>query len=263
MRTHVISGLVLAAAVAGCTGVSTDGTDDGTGVQAGTLDGAWKVYTAEDGGLEAETTVCCIATDGSTVQGLFGAEPFIGTVDGDVVEWQYDRADGWVEGSLDWSGPDELVGSYEVKTLAGSPPAPVVIASGTVRFVRHQTSGALGAGGEFSTTTDAWGECIGTPASPDLARVCLTTPATDQYSIVLELDPATSLAPGELAVSSDVTVTRTVVGGGASWTMQADGGRVTITSLDTTGIAGTFALGFDGGSESLSGSFDVPWDVVR
>lgn len=224
------------------------------------------------GGVNIGETFVCLDQSNGLVSGILAtAAPFAGAMSGDTLTWRCDfgAPGSYMCGTATVSGPNELSGPLELYD------AGVLTDSGTTRFVRYYPSGQFTAAGtveehdvDVDTLTNGWGRIDGEAGVVGDVEVCYTTP---DLALSIWLYPAENLAAGTFTVVAwppgaiapdEIEPEVSRITWGNSIYAEPESGSVVIEKFDATGIKGTFTFNFNGGTETLSGSFDVSWDII-
>jgi len=251
-RVSWLAAACLAAAVlaGGC------GDDDaGVGID---VTGGWKCSAEGMGGAFAY-----LEQAGGDVTGIIGDMVISGTASGGTVSLILgDEASGdYMAGNLTTAGPDTLVGSfdaYEGDVLVGS-------ASGIME--RFTPSGAFAASGTHGgqavsiDTTDLACGLVEDDGSEVSCRVSYLESA--DYVAEMLFHPGSSvLGVGTFNnLGTDIIVEFRVATQAGCVSDHAVSGTVTVSKFDASGFTGTFDITLNGGG-TLTGSFDVPWDII-
>jgi hypothetical protein len=139
-------------------------------------------------------------------------------------------------------------------------------ANGTFRMVKFVPTGTMSATGTVAgqSVTMTGATAIG---SRDYSDASLTILEEVEIALAygnehLEIDFSPGgLAIGALAVPGTVTVAVVYRNDVSEVEVDATAGTLTVTKYDGTGFAGSFTLTLPGGG-SLTGSFDVSWDIA-
>lgn len=253
------------------------GEDDVGGGGGGTLDvnGFWKSHFALGGNPEEAMGLTCFEQTGDSVLAVGGDMVISGTVSGSTLTWRADITGGdYITATCTPSGADELSGPFGLYDSGD-----VLQMSGTVRFVRYAPSGAFSASGtvdkgagtvsiNVSTATDGWGDIDGVGGVAGRVNVYYSSPS---FGLKFNFGGEENITTGPLTVLNtggspgpgevDLEIFVTDLAGAIYYV--PDSGSFNISKYDATGFAGTFTLGFETVPDTLTGSFDVPWDIYK
>jgi len=238
------------AAVLGLCGCSGGG---GPAAPSVDLTGYWMLYMTPAGGTETGPAAVYLSQAGATVDGA----SITGSVSGNSFA---------LSTTVSGLFTIQLLGSLSGNTGIGTMSITgVITGSGTFRMVGFTPNGTMTADGTLQSvavamdTTAAIGARVYTdPGLTALDRVEITA-AYGSQDLEIAISAA-GLTTGALAVPGTVTVTATYRDDANEIELDADGGTITVTTYDGSGFAGSFSLTFPGGG-SLTGTFDVSWDM--
>ncbi|MHC4202456.1 MAG: hypothetical protein ACYSU0_20890 [Planctomycetota bacterium] len=255
-------GLAAALVAGGC------GDDDDAAVGGGTpveANGHWKCIIPSVGVY----LPACLEQTGDAVSGILADFAVTGTasgntltvINGDPVSGDY----GTMIGTT--NGPDLISGTFTNYV------AHVPVASGPVDFARYVPSGQFTASGTLSgnainvdTTTDGTGEIVGAGGvATGLQVFYMSTTRGLRFRVISTVD---KIAVGTFTVvtspsaADEIDVEFFDATPAYRVNIGAESGTVVVSKFDATGITATFTLNFAGGAETVTGSFDVPWDFL-
>jgi len=236
--------------------------DDEVGETRAQPTGYWVCRNALDSGSTV-TGIICMEEAGAVISGMAGVGlGLTGTVSGNALE--ITCGDPVIGFGTIMAGialdADTFVGTVEVYDTN------VLLDTGTVTCTRFALSGQFSATGALGgdavsvdTTTHGYGQIgaggdidIGFLTADENVRLSLypDTLSVDNFAVV-----SASPAAGEIIVNMYHSTPAGSTG------LTAESGTLNVSKCDETGAAGTFTLVFSGGAETVTGSFDVPWNV--
>ena len=242
----------IAVLLAACLGLAACSSD--SDVPPANMAGHWLLYIGDPAGgpVESGPFGMFFAQNGSTLDGLAGT----GTVVGN--SFSFTQSDPLF--TIDYVGV--VIGTSVSGTLTVSG---LISATGTFRLEQFQPAGTFTASGLVNgntidvNSTVAFGQRrYDDVALTNLIQVRVTHTAHDmefelEFPLPAALSVGTLSAPGfpvTISFSDDVQ----------SFELPATSGSVTVTKYDATGFASTFSLTM-GTGETVTGSFDMIWDV--
>lgn len=218
------------------------------------LTGYWQLYLTPTGGAETGPSAVYLTQSGATVDGA----AITGTVSGNSF-----TITSAVSGLFTVNCQGTLSGTVATGTMTLSG---LINGTGTFRLVGFTPTGTLAASGTVqgvpvNMTTTAG---IGKRAYSDAGLTMLTqveiVAAYGSQHLEIDFSPA-GLTVGTLAVPGTVTATVVYRDDVNTIELAASSGTVTVTRYNGSGFAGSFALTLPGGG-SLTGTFDVSWDIA-
>ncbi|MEZ5963736.1 MAG: hypothetical protein R3F56_07815 [Planctomycetota bacterium] len=228
------------------------GGGGGSGGPPAVLAGQWMVWLTVNS-EEIGPFATCLTQSGASIGGVgmtgsVSGNTFTLTNDdlgGLTVQFQGASTGNQASGTFAVQG-SSLIGAFRMQTFA---PAGALTMSGTVNGVSPAVSTTIASGRrEYSDMAHTMLEDLEVACDDGLVRTHLTFGAT-------------GFTTGTLAVGGGgITATVSYETGGSVFDLTANGGSVTVTRDDASGMAGSYTLNFVGGG-SLSGSFDVAWDM--
>ncbi|MHC5056671.1 MAG: Kelch repeat-containing protein [Planctomycetota bacterium] len=260
-RVSWLAAACLAAAVlAGGCGDDDVVGGDGGGVKAEPA-GYWVCHEERASG-EAGWALMCLEETGGVISGMVMPYGVTGTVSGSTVDLTMgDPVNGsGAIASATALDADTMVGLVELYDTN------VLLDTGTVTMTRFVPSGQFAASGTFGgaalnvdTATCGCGYVedtgdiqIGYMVADASVFLLFAPDALSAGSFTVVFDP-----PGAGQIRARL---RNATPAGYIGSM-AESGTLDVSKCDETGAAGTFTLVFSGGAETVTGSFDVPWNV--
>jgi hypothetical protein len=242
--------LLGAAAILGSIGCGS--SDTALGAPAD-LTGYWQLYLTPTGSpVETGPSPVFLSQNGATVDGA----AITGTVSGNSFTMSSNAtvftisltgtvSGGVATGSVTISGTINATGTFRLVPMT---PTGTMTATGTIQgqAVNMTTTAAIGS----RDYTD--------PGLTLLNEVDIAMAYGNEH---LEIDfSAAGMAMGSLSVPGTITASVLYRTDTATVELAASSGTVTVTRYDGNGCAGSFTLTLPGGG-SLTGSFDVSWDI--
>ncbi len=216
-----------------------------------TLQGHWKTFLQPSGNPETGPYPTYFEQIGTVLNGIGGT----GVVNGNTMV--YDT----VIAGLDTT----FVGTYGTTNITGTFSAADGLVTGIFRMEPYTPAGSFTANGTINSeviavsATDAIGQRMyGDVALTQLDAVFVMHMAADTEFDLTFNNPA-ALTTGTLSIPGTISVDVALMDDLVSNQVTGTGGTVTVTKYDSTGFAATFTI--DMGGESVTGSFDVSWDV--
>lgn len=237
--------LALAAACSGGGGGMAPAAVDVTGY--------WQLYLTPAGGAESGPGCVYLAQTGNSVD---GAE-ISGSVSGITVSLTA-AAQAFTIVINGTAVGDSISGTLSISGL--------ITGTGTFRMQRFAPTGTMSVAGTIGSSAVALdiATAVGARSYSDAARTVLEqvmiTAAIGDEHCEIDFTPA-GLAIGAFGVPGTVVATVTYRNDSVELDLTAGSGTLTVTRYDGSGFAGSYTLTLSGGG-SISGSFDVAWDIA-
>jgi hypothetical protein len=207
------------------------------------------------------SVITALSQTGDTVSGYSSNTPVSGTVAlySATLVVDFGLPTDYVEAAMTALGPDLLVGTADIY-MGGA-----LVDSGPFTMERFTPSGQLLLSGPVAgqpvsiDTTDLACGVVWVEGSEVWADVVYVTPTG--VTEVMFRPKSSALGTGTFTTATEVVVEFQETTPANTYFDFSGAGTVEITKFDASGFTGSFSFTQNGGG-TMTGSFDVPWDIV-